>query len=329
MHVHGGHGITFGDQRTLREDLESYSNWVVEQGVTGFLTSITAPTADDIVALIEAYVKCFEAGLPGAEGLGIHLEGPFMNLAKKGAQNPDWIRDPDPDEAERYLQAGQGWIRQMTMAPELPNAKEVAARYRQAGVLLAIGHSDADFDTARQALNGNWNHITHTFNAQTGLHHRNPGIVGAVLGSEHITAELIADTIHVHPGAMMVLIRCLGPDHVVLVTDAMAGAGLPDGEYELLGFKITVRKGKATQEDGTIAGSAAVMRECVANLHAETGVPLEQAVRMATLNPARVLGVSNRLGNLEVGKAASLTVIDEQVNIYLTIVNGEIKYNAL
>jgi N-acetylglucosamine-6-phosphate deacetylase len=329
IHVHGGHGITFGQADTLEEDLRAYAAWVVENGVTGFLTSITGPTSEAIADLVRSYVKLFENGIPGAEPLGIHLEGPFMNIERKGAQNPDWIRDPSLEEAELYLQAGQGWIHQMTMAPELPNAEEVAARYRQEGILLAIGHTAADYEAAVKAIEGDWNHITHTYNAQTGLHHRAPGVLGAVLGSDEITAELIADTIHVHPGAMKVLLRCVGADRVVLITDAMAGAGLFDGEYELLGIKVTVREGKATQDDGTIAGSAAVMNQCVRNVHREVGVPLAQAVKMATLNPARAIGLSNRLGSLSERKDASLAVIDEDVNVYLTMVRGEIVYNRL
>ncbi|MBS3753469.1 MAG: N-acetylglucosamine-6-phosphate deacetylase [Anaerolineales bacterium] len=326
IHVHGGHGITFGQLETLEDDLNAYSEWVVEQGVTGFLTSITAPTAEEIRDLIQAYVPLFEKGTSGAEPLGIHLEGPFMNIEKKGAQNPAWIRDPSLEEAEMYVEAGQGWIRQMTMAPELPHAKEVAALFRKAGIVLSIGHSTADYETAVDALKGDWSHITHTYNAQTGLHHRAPGIVGATLVSEKATAELIADEVHVHPGAMKVLTRCLGTDRVVLVTDAMTGAGLPDGDYELLGFKITVEDGKATQEDGTIAGSVTVLNRCVENVSKDVGVSLAEAVKMASLNPARVLGLSNILGSIGVGKDASLTVIDEDVNVYLTMVKGDIVY---
>ena len=329
IHVHGGHGITFGVLDTLEGDLTEYSEWVLQNGVTGFLPSITAPSAEELAELIRAYVSLLKQRMPGAQPLGIHLEGPFMNLERKGAQNPAWIRNPDPEEARLYLEAGQGWIRQMTMAPELPNAEQVAALFRQAGAVLAVGHSAADYDTAVRALKGDWTHITHTYNAQTGLHHRDPGVVGAVLTSEEITAELIADTIHVHPGAMKVLVRCLGFDRIVLVTDAMAGAGLPDGEYELLGFKITVRDGKATQDDGTIAGSAAVLNQCVRNLYQQVGVPLNEAVKMASLNPARVLGASNGKGRLAVGHDADLIVIDEQVNVYLAIVGGEIVYNQL
>ena len=326
IHVHGGNGITFGNPDSLAEDLRAYSEWVVQNGVTGFLTTITASSPEELSTMISSFVTEFKKGLPGAQALGIHLEGPFMNLKKKGAQNPDWIRNPNLDEAKLYLEKGEGWIKQMTMAPELPDAYEVASIFRGAGVSLAIGHSDADYDEAVKALQSYWTHITHTYNAQTGLHHRNPGIVGAVMCSEEITAELIADLFHVHPGAMKALVRCVGTDRVVLVTDAMEAAGLPDGEYHLLGAKVTVSGGKATQEDGTIAGSSAVLNQCVRNMNKEVGVPLQDAIKMATLNPARVIGEVSKRGSLTAGKQADLIVIDEELNVYMTIVNGRVVY---
>lgn len=329
IHVHGGHGITFGNPDSLVEDLREYSNWVVKNGVTGFLTTITASTPEELSDMIRSFVEQFKKGLPGAQALGIHLEGPFMNLKKKGAQNPDWIRNPSLDEAKLYLEAGEGWIKQMTMAPELPDAYKVAAIFRGEGVSLSIGHSDADYDEAVKALKSHWTHITHTYNAQTGLHHRRPGVVGAVMGSDEITAELIADLIHVHPGAMKALVRCIGTDRVVLVTDAMEAAGLPDGEYHLLGAKVTVSDGKATQEDGTIAGSSAVLNQCVRNMNKKVGVPLQDAVKMATLNPARVIGEVSKRGSLTEGKHADLIIIDDELNIYMTIVNGKVVYSQL
>ena len=144
IHVHGGHGVTFGNLDSMADDLQAYSSWVVENGVTGFLATITGPSAEELEAMIAAVVAEFEKGLPGAQPLGIHLEGPFMNVEMKGAQNPKWIRNPNPDEANRYLKAGKGWIKQMTMAPELPQAEKVAAIYREAGVAVAIGHSSPD-----------------------------------------------------------------------------------------------------------------------------------------------------------------------------------------
>lgn len=326
IHVHGGYGITFGEEN-LAAGLSEYSNWVVRYGVTGFLATITGSTREDLVDKIKALVVEFKKGLPGAGGLGIHLEGPFMNLEKKGAQNPAWIRNPSLDEAEMYLQAGGGWIRQITIAPELPGAYEVAKLFAEAGVVVAIGHSTADYETAVQAIESYWTHITHVFNAQTGLHHREPGIVGAVMTSENVTAELIADQVHVHPGAMKVLSKCLGADRIVLVTDAMEAAGLPDGVYHLLGAKVYVSDGKATQEDGTIASSTAVLNQCVRNMNQAVGVPLPDAVKMASINPARVIGEGDQRGSVEVGKFADLIVVDEDLNVHLTMVNGKIVYS--
>lgn len=329
IHVHGGNGITFGNMAALGEELEAYSHFAARNGVTGFLTSITAPTGEEITEMISAYVPIMEKGVSGAEALGIHLEGPFMNVEKKGAQNPAWIHDPDLEETRGFIKAGKNWLRQITIAPELPRAKEAAALLRQAGVVVAVAHSTADYDTAREAFHGDWTHVTHTFNAQTGLHHRKPGLIGALMGTDTTTAELIADEIHVHPGAMKALIRALGTDRVVLITDAMEAAGLKEGTYHLLGHEITVKDGAARLSDGTLAGSAAKLNECVRNVHKDVDVPLLDAVKMATLNPARTIGLSNRLGSVAIGKDASLIVIDADVNVYMTIVQGRIVYNAL
>jgi N-acetylglucosamine-6-phosphate deacetylase len=328
IHVHGGNGITFGEG-DLAAGLTDYSKWVSRNGVTGFLTSITGSSPKELVEKIQALVVEFEKGLPGARGLGIHLEGPFMNIEKKGAQNPDWIRNPSLEETEMYLNAGKGWIKQVTIAPELPDAEKVAARFSNAGVVVAIGHSTADYETAVKALASYWTLVTHTFNAQTGFHHRKPGIVGAVLTSENVTAELIADLVHVHPGAMKALVRCIGSNQVVLVTDAMEAAGLQDGVYHLLGAKVIVKDGKATQEDGTIASSTALLNQCVRNMNRVVGLKMADAVKMASINPARVIGMSELLGSLEIGKWADLTVVDEDFNIYMTMVNGEIVYSRL
>jgi len=328
IHVHGGNGITFGEG-DLAAGLIDYSNWVLSSGVTGFLTSITGATPDELGNKIEFLVIEFEKGLPGAKGLGIHLEGPFMNIENKGAQNPKWIRTPSLEETEMYLEAGKGWIKQVTIAPELPGADEVAARFSEAGVVVAIGHSTADYETAVRAMASHWSLITHTFNAQTGLHHRQPGIVGAVLTSEDVIAELIADTVHVHPGAMKVLLRCLGPDRIVLVTDAMEAAGLQDGIYHLLGAKVIVKNGKATQADGTIASSTALINQCVRNMTRVVEVDLVDAVKMASMNPARVIGMGDDLGSLDVGKQADLAVVDEDINVHMTIVNGEVVYSKI
>jgi N-acetylglucosamine-6-phosphate deacetylase len=329
VHVHGGHGIRFGTPGDRAADLRAYSEWVSSTGVTGFLCSISAPDAQSLVQMVSDLAAVLDAGMPGGEALGLHLEGPFINREKKGAFNPQWIRQPAMEETEAVLDAGRGWIRQVSLAPELPGAHEVAARFRTAGVVVSMGHTNADYATASAALRGNFTHVTHTFNAQRGFHHREPGVFGAIMASDAITAELIADTIHVHPGAMKMLIRCLGSDRVVLITDAMAAAGLSDGEYGVVGQAVTVKDGQARLADGTLAGSTATLNGCVRNVNQAVGVPLLDAVKMASLNPARAMGFADRLGSLAVGKDASLTVIDEQGNVYWTMVKGRLVYSRL
>lgn len=328
IHVHGGKGVTFG-VGDLKSELEAYSRWVVSSGVTGFLLSIAAPDADSLVQLISAYVPVLEAGLPGAEALGLHLEGPFLTKEKKGAFNPAWLRPPAMDEADAYLKAGKGWIRQMTIAPENPGAAEIATYCRRQGVVAAIGHTNTDYATASAALRGDFTHVTHTFNAQSGFDHRAPGVIGAILTSDDITAELIADTIHVHAGAMKLLLRCLGKDRVALITDAMAGAGLSDGDYDLVGQRVFVRDGKATLENGTIAGSTALFNQCVRNIVKEVGIAMQSALQMANYNPARAIGMENKVGSISEGRQANLTVLDEDANIRLTMVKGQIIFDEI
>ncbi len=329
IHVHGGKGITFGESGNAAEELRAYSEWVVSTGVTGYLCSLAAPDAASLVELVRRYVAAMKAGVPGAEPLGIHLEGPFISKEKKGAFNPDWLRMPSLEETEAVLGAGEGWIRQVTMAPELPNAEQLASKFRREGVVVSLGHTNSDYETASAALRGAYTHVTHTFNAQSGFHHRKPGAFGAIMASDGITAELIADTIHAHPGAMKILVRCLGSDRVALITDAMAGAGLEDGEYNLVGQAVTVKDGKATLADGTIAGSTATLNQCVRNVHRLLGLPLAEAVKMASLVPARAMGFADRLGSLQVGRDANLTVLDDEVNVRLTLVQGKVVYSNL
>ncbi|MGV8049795.1 MAG: N-acetylglucosamine-6-phosphate deacetylase [Anaerolineaceae bacterium] len=326
IHVHGGNGITFGEN-DLAATTAFYSNWAASNGVTGYLMSVAEETSQALLEMITDYVKVFRNPPDGAEPLGLHLEGPYLSVEKKGAFNPAWLRYPDVKEAKAYLQAGQGWIHQITIAPELPNASQVARIFREADVVVALGHTNINYEEASQALKGDFNHVTHAFNAQRGFDHRAPGVFGAVLTSETVTAELIADCVHVHPGAMKLLLRCLSSDRVVAITDAMSGAGLAEGNYHLVGHSVTVKDGRATLENGTLAGSVATLNQCVANLIKYVDLPLHEAIRMASLNPARVIGAADRLGSITEGKDANLIVIDEAINVFQTMVKGQIVYN--
>lgn len=325
IHRHGGIGVNFGPGENTAEELEKFANWVGCEGITGFLCSIAAPDQNSLLDTVKSLVSAFERGVPGSEPLGIHLEGPYLNpKEKKGAFNPEWLRDPSLEEMKNLLRAGKGWIRQMTMDPTLPGASEVASFARSKGVVLAMGHTNGNYDETSSALESNYTHVTHTFNCLKGFHHREPGAAGAVLASDHVTAELIPDGYHVHPAAMKALIRCVGIDRVTLITDAIAGSGMEDGEFDLVGYTAIVKNGEARLSNGTIAGCTTPFNRCVENVHKEIGVSLMHAVQMATLNPAKAMGFANRLGSIETGKDASLVVIDEDVNVYLSMVNGKI-----
>ena len=327
IHVHGGNGVTFlSNDINVRESLQAYSTWVASTGVTGFLCGLCAPGAEAFTQMVSRFVSVLGSGLQGAEALGLFLEGPFLSPEKKGAFDPAYIRPPDMKEAERLLEVGQGWIRQITMAPENPGAQEVAALFREAGVVVSMGHTNADGETASAALRESYTHVTHTFNAQRGFHHRAPGVVGAVMTSDEATAELIADTMHVHPTAMKLMVRCIGVDRVVLITDAEAWAGLADGTYDLMGRKVYVEGGCGKLADGTLTGGRALLCQCVRTMNQEVGVSLIDSVKMASLNPARAMGFTNRLGSISPNKAANLIVIDEDVNVDMTMVRGRIVY---
>jgi len=327
IHTHGGYGVMFGEG-DFETDLKTYSSWAAGNGVTGFLLSVTGPTPDAIKKIILDYVKLFnsKSSWPGAAPLGLHLEGPFLNPDKHGAFDPCWLHIPTVNEIAQYLEVGGNWIKQVSLAPEIEGAEKAAEFLSKAGVTVAMAHSDADYETASNALAGPFSHVTHTFNAQTAFHHRAPGVVGAILASEGITAELIGDGIHVHPAVMKILFRCIGAERVVLITDAMPGAGLPDGKYQLMGREVKVENGKATLPDGTIAGSAATMRACIETTVKKSGIPLIEAIRAASYNPSLVIGESDRMGSIEAGKEANITVLDDEFNIFMTIIKGKIVY---
>lgn len=327
IHTHGGAGVAFGAGSDARGELCAYSRWAAGHGVTAFLCSLAATDADALLATVRAYADALDTELPGAQALGIHLEGPFLNPARKGTFPASWLRAPTIEEAERLLRAGGGWIRVVTLAPELPGALAVAAVFRKARVVVAMGHTDADYRTAAEALSGSFSHVTHAYNAIRGLHPREPGALGAVLASGRASAELIADGVHVHPAAMRIILRCLGRNRVTLVTDAVPWAGLPDGDYEWLGQRVHVNGDRATLPDGTLAGSTTTMDACVRNAAAMAGIPLAQAIRMATLNPARALGVDGRMGRLSVGSDANLAVLDANGHVAMTFVRGKRVYS--
>jgi len=326
IHLHGGFGISFGEG-DLAGGLHTYAEKIAFSGLAGFLLSVSATTASELIDIIKAYVQLLENdSFAGSTPLGLHLEGPYLNPEKKGAFDEHWLLVPDLKEAQAFFEAGKGWIKQITMAPELPNAMEVAAYFRSNGVVVAMGHTNATYEFAAEALRGDFRHVTHTFNAQRGFNQREPGVFGAVMNSDDVTAELICDTIHVHPGAIKMASRCLSPEQIVLITDAIGGAHLPDGSYDSLGQRITVKNGLVLLDSGTIAGSTVALNRAMHNAAQHMEYNYRQVVRMASYNPAKLIGLDKDYGSISVGKLASMIAVEPGGDVVMTMVEGKIVY---
>ena len=326
IHVHGGFGFFFGEG-DLSKGLHTYTEKIAFSGLAGFLLSVAAPTANELVEIIKTYVHLFENDtFVGSHPLGLHLEGPYLNPEKKGAFDEHWLRIPDLNEAQSFMEAGKGWIKQITMAPELPNAMEVAAYLRANGVVVAMGHTNATYEFAAAALRGDFRHVTHTFNAQRGFNQREPGVFGAIMDSDDVTAELICDTIHVHPGAIKMASRCLSPDQIVLITDAIGGAHLPDGVYGSLGQRVTIKNGLVLLDNGTIAGSTVALNRALHNAAQYMEYNYRQVVRMASFNPAKLIGLDKDYGSITVGKLANLIAVEPGGDVVMTLVEGQVVY---
>jgi N-acetylglucosamine-6-phosphate deacetylase len=278
---------------------------------------------------VEACREAARAPDRGAEIVGIHVEGPYINRRKKGAQPEEGIRDPDADECRRLLDVGDGLVRIMTLAPELPGALDLIRLLRRQGIIASLGHSEADYDTTLAAIDAGATHATHLFNAMPSLHHRNPGLAAACLNEPEIQAEVIADGVHLAPEMVRLAVRAKGPERVVLITDAMAAVGRPDGVYTLGKNKVIVRGDVCLLEDGvTIASSMLTMNFAVRNAQRFAGVPLTDAVRMATLVPAQVCGCADRKGSLEPGKDADLALLRSDFSVAATVLTGEMVYRS-
>lgn len=323
IHMHGGFGH---DLMTGGAAVAALSAALPRYGCTSWLaTTVTAPwpeTVDAIAAIAEAIA----VPPPGARPAGLHLEGPFLNPVRRGMQDERHMRPPTISDAARLIDAGGGHVRTVTLAPELPGGLEVIGYLTGRGVRVAMAHSDADYETAKRAADAGARHVTHCFNAMRPLHHRDPGLVGAALDDQRLTVEAIADGVHVHPAALRLLWRIKGWEAMALVTDAMQGAGAPEGVYRFGGREVTVRGGEARLSDGTLAGSVLTMDAAVRQMVA-AGVPPRAAVGMATRSPARVAGLAD-CGRLAIGARADLIALDAHLRVVWTMVGGEVAWRA-
>ncbi len=321
VHVHGalGHDTMDADPQALGV----MARFFARHGVTSFLpTTMTASRAAtrEAVAAVAAYCQAPSAG---ARVLGVHLEGPFISPRFPGAQLSGEIRPPDV--AEFTEMADTGPVRMITLAPEQPGAEAVIAAARARGVMVVAGHTAATYDECEAAIRQGVSQATHTYNAMTGLHHRQPGTLGSVLTNDTVYAQLIADNIHVHPAAMQILARCKGVARTVLITDAMRAAGLSPGRYELGGQPVTVANGECRLDDGTLAGSVLTLEVGLANFLAATGLDLAAGWPAASRTPAESLGLTGA-GRMESGGWADLVLLDPDLAVVATVVAGQVVY---
>lgn len=320
VHTHGGDGVDVNAADYHK--LAKLSRFFASQGVTGFLASILTDTEEATMRAIDAVCSYIDNPLPGAKCLGIHLEGPFLCEKYKGAMPPELLRNGDAALFRRYQSRAGGRVRYMTVAPEVPGVLDMLDEIRGECV-LAMGHSDADYETARDAIRRGVTSCTHTFNVMSLFHQHRPAVMGAVLESD-VFCEAICDGRHLHPGTVRMLLKCKGWDKVVAITDSMQAAGLPDGEYMLGINPVTVTDGDAMISGTNIrAGSTLTLAQAVKKIKEFTGAPTEKILPLLTANPAKLIGEFHRRGDIAVGKDADFVVLSPELDVIATCSAGK------
>ena len=327
LHIHGGGGWNLQDPSP--ETAPAFSRFLASQGTTAYQASLGAAPVPMLDAAVSALGQAVRASRQGSRLLGIHLEGPFLNRAKKGAMPAEFLIDPDPAAMERWLDLAGGTIRQVTIAPELPGALALIESLAARGITMSGGHTDATYEETEAGIDAGITIGNHTYNAMRSLDHRAPGALGAYLEDPRITSELICDGLHVHPGALRLAIEAKGLDQVCVISDAVLTSALPPGKLDLFGRTVIVREdGTCRLPDGTLAGSTFHQVNGVKLLVETLGLPLADAARLASENPARVAGVGHRKGRLAAGYDADIVVLDEDFDVRLTVVEGDVVYRG-
>ncbi len=321
VHIHGGsgHDVMENDPTALA----TIEHGMFRHGVTSYLpTTVTAPLPETLRALenLGKAIRSAQA-MPGrSRPLGIHLEGPFISHAKRGVHPPDDLLLPSPAKLRQMHEASGGTVRMLTIAPELNGSIETIAEATNLGIQASLGHSDANMAEANAGIEAGARHATHTFNAMRPLDHREPGVLGAVLADDRVSADIIADGLHVAPEVIKLFLRAKGNDRAILITDAISATGMPDGKYKLGGFEVEV-KGDRCDLAGKLAGSVLTLDRAVRNVMRFVPMSLESAVKLVTLNPARLLGITDR-GGLVAGQLADIIVLTTSGEVVATMVSG-------
>ena len=324
--VHGGGGKGFADEDP--SSIGIVADYFIRHGSTTVLASLYAKPKDQLLADLRRIADYIHAN-PDSNIIGIHMEGPYLNPVLKGAMNEDYLWTPSVESWDEMWEASRGLIKIMTIAPELEGSLQVMRAAALKGVVLSIGHSTANYETIELAIDHGAAHVTHMFNAMTPLHHRNPGVVlGAMLRNE-LKIELIADTLHVHPAVMELLLKLKGSNGIILITDSIRAGGMHEGEYEFADQKVYMKGSKAFLSDGTLAGSTLTLNRAIKNMIKKANAKVTESVRMASLNGAKVLNIEDRKGILAVGKDADIVVMNDEFEVEMTIHQGNIKYKRM
>ena len=310
VHFHGCVGEDFSD--ATAEGLQRIADFELSQGVTYICPAGMTLPEDQLRAICENVAAHRAKNAGGAEVVGAHLEGHFLSTAKKGAQNGDYLHDPDIDMLRRLQTAAEGCVKLVTVAPEQPNAMEFIRAAKEMGITVSVGHTVADYDTAMEAFRSGATHATHLYNGMPSIHHRAPAVIGAAFDSAGVRAELICDGVHIHGAVVRMTFQLFGKERMVLISDSLRATGMPDGQYPFGGQEIEVHGNRATivGHPETLAGSVTSLMGCLRQA-VKFGIPVADAVRACTYNPAAAIGIDDRAGTLDVGKAASLVLLDQ------------------
>jgi len=324
IHIHGANGIDI--MTSSPDDIAAMAEYLPAQGVTAFMPTTVSGMKEEILRAVENVREARAKNRMGADIAGVHIEGPFVNLKRKGAFNPKTLRSPDAAEYDRFRKAaGDEMKLRITLAPELPGGLELIRHVRETGGYVTLGHTDATEAVALKGLESGANCFTHLFNAMRGLHQREPGAAGAALLGDSFV-ELICDGMHVQPDMVKLVFRVKDHGKIALVTDAVLAMGLGDGVYDFCDYKVIVQHGLVREEDGTIAGSTLTMQDAVRNAMRFAGIDLTHAVKCASLVPAQVIGMDGITGSITEGKRADLVVLDKSGFVTRTYCAGKKVY---
>lgn len=327
LHIHGAVGTDFTE--ASEDEIREISEFLLSRGMTGVLATLYPKPKDDFIDDIRRLAEYILRNPRKNIIRGIHLEGPYLNPEMHGAINRNYIWEPDMKDWADVRDAGRGTVKLMTIAPEVPGSLEVIRDAARQGIVPSIGHSKAPYEDISVAIDNGAAQVTHIFNAMSPFHHRNPGVLTASFLHGELKVQLIADGIHVHPAVIQTLMKLKGQSGIILISDAMAASGFSEGSYQFGDQEVHVDSKSARLEDGTIAGSVSTLDIGIRVLVKEAGIPLTHAIRMASLNPSRVLGNEHYKGILAVGKDADLVIMDEDFQVRMTLLDGEVVHSSI